>query len=257
VSTIFKLLIAERDTWVLSGGVGVTWPTAEDFHFNSLFSGTFPFENLLPPPYPPVGAFEIDTLVDMQAANETIYLAPFMAWLWAPTPRWFHQGFCQVEVAANPSAIKISADGDVALLIPNQPPIFGSQVIPARETRVDLQAQTLLRLNLGTGYVLMDDPSADWIQTLTGLVEAHYTTTLQDAKFSTVRSLFLTSGGAFELDQVRIGNAANRVDILNVALGVQANMGKFIVTNGFIAPVRDDMDRGFDFEYNLQVQRPF
>jgi hypothetical protein len=54
-----------------------------------------------------------------------------------------------------------------------------------------------------------------------------------------------------------VGNGDNRVDILNAALGVSANVGGWVVTNGFVAPLRRAPDRGFDFEYNLQIQRPF
>ena len=42
-------------------------------------------------------------LVDVVASNETIYLTPFLSWVHQPTSRFFHQGFLQIEVAANPS----------------------------------------------------------------------------------------------------------------------------------------------------------
>jgi hypothetical protein len=256
VSTIFKVLIDARENSAVAGGLGVTWPTAQDVHLRALVQRTHSEE--FDPPFPPTATLIENTLIDMQAANETIYLSPFLAWIVSPRPRWFHQGFCQVEVAANPSTIKLSGDGDALLLTPNDPPCPGFLIIFARDGRVDLHPQTLLRLNLGTGYVITDDPAADWIQTLTGLFEVHYTSTLEDAKFAGVTSHLITAGGTVPIDEVRIGNPANRVDIVNLALGLQANAGRFVITNGFVAPIREDQsDRGFDFEYNLQVQRPF
>ncbi|MCC6492335.1 MAG: hypothetical protein IT424_04880 [Pirellulales bacterium] len=253
-STVFKMLLAQRDTWLMSGGLGVTWPTSQDFHFRSHVVGTFDnFE----PDFPPGTTLAADLLLEMQAANETVYLAPFMAWLWAPRPRWFHQGFCQIEVAANPSTVKISADGAARATIPPLPPIDGVLLVLARDSMAELHPQTLMRLNLGTGYIIKDDPRAAWVQTLTGLFEVHYTTTLEDAKFATVPSYLIVGNSFQRIDEARIGNAANRVDIVNLATGVQANVGRFIVSNGVVAPIRHDHDRGFDFEYNLQVQRPF
>ncbi|RIK83437.1 MAG: hypothetical protein DCC67_05920 [Planctomycetota bacterium] len=253
-STVFKMLVSQRDAWLLSTGLGVTWPTAQDFHFRSHVVGTFDdFE----PEFPAGTTLSTDLLLDMQAANETVYLAPFMAWLWSPRPRWFHQGFCQVEFAANPSTIKISADGEAQANIPSFPPIDGILLVLARDSLAELHPQTLLRLNLGMGYIVKDDPRARWVQTLTGLFEAHYATTLEDAKFSTVPSYLFVGNSFMTIDEARIGNASNRVDIVNLAAGVQANAGRFVVTNGVVAPIRKSPDRGFDFEYNLQVQRPF
>lgn len=54
-----------------------------------------------------------------------------------------------------------------------------------------------------------------------------------------------------------VGNQANRVDILNAALGLSAEVRAWVITNGFVAPIRSAPDRGFDFEYNLQAQRLF
>ena len=58
--------------------------------------------------------------------------------------------------------------------------------------------------------------------------------------------------------EILVGNPNNRVDIVNLTTGVSANMGNWVMTHGFTAPLkRCECSRGFDFEYNLQVQRPF
>ena len=51
---------------------------------------------------------------------------------------------------------------------------------------------------------------------------------------------------------------AGRVDILNMVAGLSAKMNNWVITNGVTVPVKSrPCDRGFDFEYNLQVQRVF
>ena len=63
-----------------------------------------------------------------------------------------------------------------------------------------------------------------------------------------------------------IANAiANAITVSSAAKGyvesVTGNqmvvMGQTVITNGFVVPLREGENRGFDFEYNLQVQRRF
>ena len=52
----------------------------------------------------------------------------------------------------------------------------------------------------------------------------------------------------------------NRSDIVNVAVGLSANVGsqgRTLVTNGLVLPVTQGDQRAFDLEYNLSVQRNF
>ena len=61
----------------------------------------------------------------------------------------------------------------------------------------------------------------------------------------------------FGSQSIEFGNRNNRVDIVNVVAGLSANVGNLVITNGFTAPITGGTIRGFDFEYNLQIQRPF
>lgn len=260
ISTIFKLLLHEDEEFACSCGLGVTWPTAQDFHYQATIFTTITF-----PDDPALGGVvttDRDVFVDLRASNETIYLAPFVAWLYTPqdSPRFFHQGFLQVEAAANNSTVKIHGDGFNVINFPTLGPVNTLTVVPAALSEAELFAQTLLRLNLGIGCTLHENPADSWLKRLIGLAELHYTSTLNDANFTTVTELtFLTDFPFLDplANPVVVGNAANRVDILNAALGVTAEVGNLVVTNGFVAPIRSGADRGFDFEYNLQVQRPF
>jgi hypothetical protein len=87
-------------------------------------------------------------------------------------------------------------------------------------------------------------------------VELHYTTTLQDAKVFR-REFPASAFGEPVPVAASVGNVANRVDVVNLVLGLAAEVGRTTITNGFVMPLSQDDNKAFDFEYNLQVQRRF
>lgn len=276
MSMIFKALLIERRDFALSAGLGVTLPTAQDVTYDATFD-TFVGDGVT------VDALHV-AQIKAVASNETIYLAPYLAWLSQPTKKFFHQGFLQVEVAANPSRIHTDAGGfwvfDTNLDNAFTPFVDATlgfatpfSAIAAAGTGLatgEVQPQTIMRLNLGFGYELYANRQADWIQKLTGIFEVHYTGTLSDANLNQVPlNLFLNGvqvppddpifdDPTFDdLNNITIGNRANQIHIVNLTAGVSANVGNLVVTHGFTAPITDSQNRGFDFEYNLQIQRPF
>jgi hypothetical protein len=251
IAGIFKYLLVERDWLAISAGLGITLPTAQDVEYNLAVAGEMEFANN------PGLTADIAAAYQGIFANETIYLEPFLAWLVKePASNWFHQGFLQVEVAANPSQVSFFGDG-ATLFSQNGVPIGFYDFFTPGPEQVDLFAQTLMRLNLGTGYLFVDNPQASGLKQLTALFEMHYTSTLQDANLSTIPLTVASSVGTVPLQDITVGNGKNRVDLLNVAMGVSMNHGGWIVTNGVVAPLRNEANRGFDFEYNMQIQRPF
>jgi hypothetical protein len=260
ISMIFKGLLIEREAFALSGGMGVTLPTAQSVQYDLGLTGNVDYGNGL----------TADTIsaFNTEFANETVYLLPFMAWLYAPQSRWFHQGFLQFEVAANPSTVTAFGGGVYQFSQDGVP--FGdygystgpgpvNQPIPVR---ADLFAQTLMRVNLGWGYNFWESSKRDRYgrcaaDRLAGLFEVHYTTTLQDANLSDIQTADLAINTPANLQTIKVGNVNNRVDILNLATGASLLLGDTIITTGFVLPVRDGADRGFDLEYNAQVQRRF
>ena len=106
VSMIFKSLLLERECWQFRRALGVTLPTAQDVKYNLAISGTVDYADGI--------SAQTNTTFQTVFANETMYLLPFMAWLYAPSPHWFHQGFLQVEVAANPSRVTADGEGNFA-----------------------------------------------------------------------------------------------------------------------------------------------
>lgn len=268
ISMIFKALLHERENFALSIGLGVTLPTARDVTYDAIIDDFVTF------PVPPTLA-RYSLQMSSIASNETVYLAPFAAWIHRPTERFFHQGFLQIETPANPSFFTLGGfglaaydtngnnvvgNGFFADPVPGDTQYsFVSSVsgLPISVTR--LQPQTLLRLNLGWGYIFSENQRADWIQKLTGLFEVHWTSTLNDATINSAPLSVLNLSGPFiGYDSVTVGNLNNRVDIINLTTGVTANMGRWVVTNGCTVPMKEcECSRGFDFEYNVQVQRPF
>lgn len=251
IAVILKALLYERDDCAISAGVAFTLPTARDVNYQADIFNSFTFAD-------PTLTANQDILLHLTASNETVYIAPYMAWLLAPQQaRWYHQGFLQVEVAADDSTIHAVGAGS-SEFFQNGGSLGTDTWAISFPGRAPLAAQTLLRLNLGLGYVLMEDPSNSWVQKLTALFETHYTTTLNDANLWSIPVIADPGlGPNFGSQDLTFGNLDNRVDVVNVVTGLTMNMGNYVMTHGFTAPITTGSNRGFDFEYNLQIQRPF
>ena len=248
MALIFKALMYEKQDCAVSAGVAFTLPTARDVVYQADVYNNFTFAD-------PNLTAEQDILLNLNASNETVYIAPYLAWLLAPSSRWYHQGFLQVEVAADDSTITAVGSGTSEFFVSGSSVGTDAWAV-SFPGRAPLAAQTLLRLNLGFGYVVMDNPHADWIQKLTAIFETHYTTTLNDANLWSI-PVIADPGAGFGSQELTFGNLDNRVDIVNLVTGFSMNVGPLVVTNGFTAPITTGSNRGFDFEYNLQIQRPF
>jgi hypothetical protein len=251
ISTIFKLLLVDREAFVLSGGLGVTLPTAQDVDWDLGVLGLVTFPTL-----PDIAMFTAATF-ETQFQNETVYLSPFLSWRYAPRSRWFHQGFLQFEFAGNPSTFDFDG-GSVNIFYDNTATEIGRYNYDFNGGfRGDLHAQTLMRLNTGFGYKFCENRRGKHWNRVTGMVELHYTTTLEDARLTEVPLNVTLALDENPLQAITVGNQANRVDILNLASGLVTEFAGWTVTNGAIVPLRTGTDRGFDFEYNLQAQKAF
>lgn len=253
VAIITKLLLHHSEQVVFTGGLGVTLPTAEDVRYR-LGARTTVASDLIP------GLFARTTSVfDYSYSNETVYLSPFAAWIMRPQARdsrWYHQGFLQVEVAANPSTLSAVGSGATDFTFNGVDAGFLDFNTPNNQpAEVDVFAQTLLRVNLGVGYRLTDRDTSRPVSNIRSLFELHYTTTLQRANTSFIPLEQVGAGAGTVFPQFSsVGNGDPRTDILNAAAGFSADVGRVTITNGVIAPLRSGPDRGFDFEYNVQVQ---
>ncbi len=166
-------------------------------------------------------------------SNEAFHLAPFLGFLIAQGKDITHQGFLQVDVPTSSNRLRIS---DI-----NTPTI-----------EADLLEQTLLFVDYSFAKdVYNAGRSARGglaIQRVTGLAELHYTTTLED---SDVVQLATT------LTDFQVMNVGNRLDVVNLTLGLQTELSSgTTIRLGTVAPITDGDDRFFDVEFQAQLNVP-
>ncbi|MBI1344785.1 hypothetical protein GC163_00700 [bacterium] len=237
VSAIAKFLLLETDQLVLSGGLGFDTPTAPDFRYRDRtytnLGNTQVFLN-----------YEVQTLVK----DEIYEISPFLALAWTPKTNWFGMSFLQFDLPLN------DADTQRTVTIydsPNQTP--GQDVVHEK-----FSEQALMRLNIGGGYWLVRRAAPHRLTGWAMSMELHYTTTLEDAQL-TVSEFQVTSLPGFNQTFAGVlGNAANRVDVLNLVLGNTFEFNeRTTIGNGFTLPLRDGADKPFDFEYIFQINHRF
>lgn len=240
---ILKGILLERETFVVSGGLGVNVPTAQDVHLQIRVDDD-EFEVEIPG-VGYVGDIAVKADIFGRVQNSTVNVSPFLASLWTPTPRFFTQGFIQLDVPLNTSKTVVSGTiGD---------PGPGQIIIPA--DRGALHQQTLLRMNAGGGYWVWQRPERSFFQGVAGILEFHYTTALNDADMNPFSLSVLPLPGPLpdlEADVV-VGNLANRVDVLNMTAGTHFQLTPFTTLGvGFVVPLRQAAgDKPFDFELNV------
>lgn len=240
---ILKGILVERENFVVSGGMGINVPTAQDVHIRILVDDDN-FE-IIVPGIGHVGYLDVKADISGRVQNSTVNLAPFLASLWTPTPRLFMQGFAQVVVPLNVSKTVVS--GTIGEPGPDQiviPPDAGA-----------LHQQTLMRINAGGGYWVWQRPERKFLQGVAGILELHYTTALNDADRNPFSIAVLPLPGplpSLEADVV-VGNLANRVDLLNMTAGTHFQLGERTSLGvGFVVPLRQGVgDKPFDFELNV------
>jgi hypothetical protein len=136
-----KSVLEESDHWLLSGGAGLTFPTADDNQFVR-----------------PSDLREI-----LRVDNEAVHFLPFLAVIVTPNENLFIQSSAQLDIDLNGN----HAQGDL-------------MAMTLRPLGVH-QDSTLLFLDLNLGYWLYDDPNGECLTGFAPIIELHYTTTLNEA----------------------------------------------------------------------------
>ncbi|MCA9234875.1 MAG: hypothetical protein KDA44_05365 [Planctomycetales bacterium] len=252
LATTLKLLLIERQTLAIGGGVAVTAPTGDDASIVGDFDTTFPLAN-----NPAVNATAPSSFFfEGYFPNHTVNLVPFLAWAYHPANGFFHQGFLQVDAPLNSSPARVVAQGTIT---PDA--IYDEETFDV-DMEGRIKQRTLLRANLSFGYWFQRGSRNSIVQGVAGLFEAHYTHALDDPNSLIVPvATFTDPSTTYDPFSVNItaGGPGGNVDIVNLSTGFVIDMGSCQITNGVIVPVsgngRDD--RAFDFEYNLQVNRFF
>ena len=171
-----------------------------------------------------------DTLI---LRNDAVHLAPFLGFLFAQDGGLTHQAFLQVDVPTNPNGIEFVED----------PTITGAQTIVT-----DFEEQTLLYIDYSLSKALFS--GRDTVRRVTGLVEFHYTTTLEDSDEVVITSVLNPTPLAFS-------SQGNRIDVLNLTLGVDTLLSCGAnLRFGTVVPINDGDDRFFDVEFLAQVNFP-
>jgi len=104
-----------------------------------------------------------------------------------------------------------------------------------------LHEQSLLYLDASIGRWIYRNPCATCITGIAPTVELHYTTTMEDTA---------TVGG--------FSNPFNRMDVLDLTAGVHVQLGaRNMLSVAGVAPLRQDEEKLFDAEIQLQYNRYF
>lgn len=269
LTLIFKGMFLKNDCWAVSGGLGLDLPTASSTRYRIVdFSAPTTVGSVV----------SSERLRTIDIGNNTVNLAPFLAALWTPTETFFVQGFSQIDVPAGRDPIHYHVEktgrfgaGGAATGLP-QAIAAGLSQLPPFDQSAGIADQTLLHLDLGVGYWFNRDQDA-WIRRIAPTLELHYTTTLCNAQVVQLRgdgsSLInnpaipnvITRLNSPQVPEPgpRVGNDANRVDLLDLTLGVTVMVGdRVTIANGFAFPLNSGGDnRTFNWEYQLQLNYYF
>lgn len=160
--------------------------------------------------------------------NGAFHVQPFLGLLYTPNDRLFIQSFLQFDLDATGNDVEQTGLGRIGTL----------------------RDQNLLQTDLQLGFWWIRDPHARYITGLAPTIEYHYTTTLQNANRVT--------GGTRD-GQFFFGNQANRLDIHNLTVGVELQIGpRALVNIAGVLPLNGNNDnRQFDSEIFVEFNRFF
>ena len=159
--------------------------------------------------------------------HDAIYISPFVAFS-AAQADWFYNGFIQAD-------FNVVGDGFTAGDVSNLPNSFQTGTY---------NPQNLLRISYGAGKWFTQNYDREWFRGLAGIVEMHYTGTLNDT------DTVVLSGPT----SVRVlTNRENRQHFFNLTAGLHMEVRENINTRvGVSVPLRD-RDRQFDATFMVQV----
>ncbi|MBM3970024.1 MAG: hypothetical protein FJ302_09200 [Planctomycetes bacterium] len=156
--------------------------------------------------------------------NDAAHLIPFVAYQAALNDDVFFNGFLQFDTPTNANSAQ-SRSG------------IGGAIV----TNGSVTDQTLMYVDASFGYWLFRDDEAEFLQGLAGVLELHYTTALNRAD-------------NVDLTVVEFGATSGRYDVLNLTVGLQANIARnTLLRAAFVTPLTDSRNRFFDSEFSLAV----
>jgi hypothetical protein len=247
---ILKSLAYRSNALAFSGGLSMGIPTAPDTHVRVTdYSGSSS-----------QGVATIQRVRDFDIANETWALSPFIAALATPTSNWFVQGFMQWEFPLNSSRLTYSdvfTQGQSFVTLPGN-------LVPPFAVNGHVFEQPLMHVDLNTGYWVVRNPNARWINGIAPALELHYSTTMENASIVT-----LPGDNLFQINpnnpnqqipeqRSQVGNFRNRVDILDMTVATTfliANRATLATAVAF--PLKGGDNRTYDWEFQVQFNYYF
>ncbi|MCA9213295.1 MAG: hypothetical protein KDB27_09535 [Planctomycetales bacterium] len=152
IALFAKSRLVELQTLLVSGGVGVGFPTGPDSRL-----------------------FRADGTQVAWIKNEALHLLPFVGTIWAPNDYFYMQSFLQVDVDAHGNTVSGSATGG---RLPTIGKLSDTMLLNA-----DLSAGYWIFRDRGQNYV---------VQGLATIVELNYATTLESADSVTGNGILIT-----------------------------------------------------------------
>jgi hypothetical protein len=159
------------------------------------------------------------TTIDL--GNNAVHLVPYLAYQATPDDVWFFNGFLQLDTPTNGNSVRVTDNGKTQSL-----------------TVTD---QTLLYLDATVGYWWWHNEEAEFLNGLASVFEVHYTTALNNATSVSSANRIIS-----------FGNSANRFDVVNVTLGLNAALARNTqLRAACVLPLRDGTNRFFDSEFTV------
>jgi hypothetical protein len=217
VAVALKRVILRRENFLLSTGLGMAFPTGDDWRIVD----------------------DAGTVVEV--ANESVHLQPFLGAAWRSDDNpLFCLFFTQIDFDTQGNSVRMR----------NPRTSNGSSTL---DTIGVFQEQNLLFVDIALGYWIYRNHSAHYLTGIAPIVELHYSTTLQNEDY--VSGLY-GSIGANSPQSGSIGNGRRDVLNLTSGLQFELGRMSSLTVAG-VAPLRTGEDREYDAEFVVQFNRRF
>jgi hypothetical protein len=161
--------------------------------------------------------------------NRSVILSPFVGVLFTPTPRLFGQIWFSWDFDTNGCPVDIT-----------------NATFTGLQPAGRINDQTLMQADIQLGYwILQPGQTTGLVRGLAPFLELHYGTTLTDADSVQANGFLLT-------------NLDNRIDEFNISAGFATLMSdNLMIMFGAAAPLRQDSDKGFDYQIGFRASYYF
>ncbi|MAD80457.1 MAG: hypothetical protein CMJ50_06395 [Planctomycetaceae bacterium] len=166
---------------------------------------------------------------EVVVANDAYHALPYLGLLFTPTDNCVVQAFAQLDIPLNGNEIEV--------FTPSNGSFIGQ-----------FDERELLFLSLSAAHWLYQNPDASYLKGLAALLELHHTTSLDDSDRVTINAL---------TNSYNLRDSANAYNNLNMAMGVQAQIGMTEFRAAAVLPLLDGANRPFDAEFLLQINRRY